>query len=219
MAFNTPYLPVSLAGVSVSFDSPAANIHAPGHLSYVSPTQINVQIPLELAGVSSAVMKVSLSNSSSFDFARADNPNLGNWQTQTITIPIASYAPSFFHYTDSGQSVALAFDKNNVLVGGANPVARSDYFTTYANGLGPLNSGPASGDAAPGPPSPLATTTVTPTVTIGGQSAQVLFSGLTPGFVGLYQLNVVVPQGSGTGLQPMVLTIGGVTASTQIQVK
>jgi uncharacterized protein (TIGR03437 family) len=114
--------------------------------------------------------------------------------------------------------VALAFDKSNTLIGSANPVARSDFFTTYANGLGLFASGgPASGD--PAPASPLTTTAVTPTITIGGQSAQVLFSGLTPGFVGLYQLNVVVPQGSGTGLQPMVLTIGGVTASTQIQVK
>jgi uncharacterized protein (TIGR03437 family) len=104
-------------------------------------------------------------------------------------------------------------------VGSANPVAQGHYFTTYANGLGLITSGaqPASGD--PAPSSPLATTAVTPTITIGGQAAQVPFSGLTPGFVGLYQLNVVVPQGISTGLQPMVLTIGGVTASTQIQVK
>lgn len=217
MVYSTPYLPVSLAGVSVSFDSPAASVHAPGHLSYVSPSQINVQIPLELAGSSSAVMKVSLSNSSSFDFGRVDDANLGNWQTQLVTIPIAHYSPSFFHYTDSGQSVALAFDEKGVLVGSANAVAQGHYFTTYANGLGLLNGQPASGD--PAPTSPLATTAVTPTISIGGQSAQVLFSGLTPGFVGLYQLNVVVPQGISTGLQPMVLTIGGVTASTQIQVK
>jgi minor extracellular serine protease Vpr len=164
-------------------------------------------------------MKVSLSNSSSFDFGRVDDSALGNWQSQLITIPIASYSPSFFHYSDGAQSVALAFDKNGNLIGSANPVARSDYFTTYANGLGLLNSGPVSGDPAPGPPAPLATTAVTPTISIGGQSAQVLFSGLTPGFVGLYQLNVVVPAGISAGLQPMALSIGGVTASTQIQVK
>jgi uncharacterized protein (TIGR03437 family) len=58
--FRTPYLPLSLAGVSVSFDVPSADIHAPGHVSFVSDGQINVQIPWELAGADSAIMKVTL---------------------------------------------------------------------------------------------------------------------------------------------------------------
>ena len=219
MQSSTPYLPVSLAGVSVSFDSPSTNVHAPGHLSYMSPGQINVQIPWELAGSTSAVMKVTLSNSSSLDFQRADNPNLGTFQSQTVTIPIGQYNPLFFQYSDGGQTVAAATDEKNVLVGSGNPVARGHAIVFYANGLGPVASGtqPPSGD--PSPFSPLATTSITPAVTIGGQSAQVLFSGLAPGYVGLYQLNVVVPAGISTGLQPVNLSIGGVSGTTQIQVK
>ena len=49
-------------------------------------------------------------------------------------------------------------------------------------------------------------------MTIGGQPAQVAFSGLTPGLPGLYQINVTVPTNIGTGNQPVTLAIGGATA-------
>jgi uncharacterized protein (TIGR03437 family) len=75
-ALGTSYLPLSLAGVSVSFDSTSTGVHAAGHLSYVSPTQINVQVPWELAGSSSAAIKVTLSNSSDY-FARTDDSTSG----------------------------------------------------------------------------------------------------------------------------------------------
>jgi len=45
----------------VSFDAPSANISAPGQMVYVSPTQVNVQVPWELQGVNGPVqMKVTL---------------------------------------------------------------------------------------------------------------------------------------------------------------
>ena len=77
------------------------------------------------------------------------------------------------------------------------------------NGLGPLNNQPASGD--PASASPLATTKNAPKVTIGGQDAPVQFSGLAPGFPGLYQVNVTVPAGIAAGTVPISLSIGGVT--------
>jgi uncharacterized protein (TIGR03437 family) len=48
-------------------------------------------------------------------------------------------------------------------------------------------------------------------VTIGGQIAEVQFSGLTPTAVGLYQLNVVVPNGL-AGVVPVIISIGGVNS-------
>ena len=66
----------------------------------------------------------------------------------------------------------------------------------------------------------LGRTTTQPQVTIGGKTAQILFSGLTPQTIGLYQINVQVPADSATGLQPLTLSIGGVTAkSSQIVVQ
>jgi uncharacterized protein (TIGR03437 family) len=61
-----------------------------------------------------------------------------------------------------------------------------------------------------------ATTVATPTVTIGGQPAHVQFSGLAPALVGLYQVNAVIPQGTGSGLQQVSLSIGGVVSQTTL---
>jgi uncharacterized protein (TIGR03437 family) len=69
---------------------------------------------------------------------------------------------------------------------------------------------PASGEATPS--QPLASTLVTPAVTIGGVTAQVLFSGLTPDSIGLYQIDVVVPSNAPAGVQPVLVSQNGVTS-------
>ena len=52
------------------------------------------------------------------------------------------------------------------------------------------------------------------TVMIGGQRAQLLFSGLAPSFSGLYQVNVLVSEGVGSGPEaPVTLMIAGQTSS------
>jgi uncharacterized protein (TIGR03437 family) len=54
----------------------------------------------------------------------------------------------------------------------------------------------------------------TTTVKIDSQPAQVLFSGLAPGFAGLYQVNVTVPSGITPGANaPVILTVGGISSS------
>jgi uncharacterized protein (TIGR03437 family) len=77
------------------------------------------------------------------------------------------------------------------------------------NGLGPVNGGPASGEFASS--TVFTTTKGTPTVSIGGQPATVKFSGLAPTFSGLYQVNVIVPDGISVGTVPISLTINGAT--------
>jgi uncharacterized protein (TIGR03437 family) len=64
------------------------------------------------------------------------------------------------------------------------------------------------------PAQPLARTRVLPNVTIGGRQADVVFSGLAPGNVGLYQLNVVVPADAPAGIQPVVISANGITSKT-----
>ncbi len=66
----------------------------------------------------------------------------------------------------------------------------------FATGLGATDPEVPSGQPAPG--NPLALVTAGVEARIGGQPAAVQFAGLAPGFVGLYQVNVVVP----TNLQP-----------------
>jgi uncharacterized protein (TIGR03437 family) len=72
---------------------------------------------------------------------------------------------------------------------------------------------PASGEAAPGAPR-LAGARVVPEITIGGRPAPVSFAGLTPGSVGLYQINVLVPSDLGPGVHPVVVTSNGIISKT-----
>ncbi len=186
-------LPLVLAGVTVSFD--AGTVSVPGRIYYVSPGQISVLVPWELAGYTSAKVKVSVGFSTGSVF----------------TVPLAPVSPAVFEYTAGKQLIAAALDENYALLGPSNPALQGHTIQLYCNGLGPVSNAPASG--SPAVASPLSQTVTAPVVTIGGKPAQVVFSGLTPSTVGLYQLNVVVPA-TGTGLQPVVVSIGGATAKT-----
>jgi uncharacterized protein (TIGR03437 family) len=57
----------------------------------------------------------------------------------------------------------------------------------------------------------------TPTILIGGTPAQVLFSGLSPQFVGIYQINVTVPQVT-AGVVPLQISMGVVVSSNQVTI-
>jgi uncharacterized protein (TIGR03437 family) len=186
---RTPYLPVSLATVSVSFD--AEGLSLPGGLHFVAPGQINVQIPWEFEGRSSVEMKVSV----------------GDLQSDVYTVPLATYSPAFF-----GGANAAATHADGALVEASNPARRGQPVILYANGLGPVDNTPASREVTP--LEPLASTRVEASVTIGGRPAQVLFSGLTPGSIGLYQVNAIVPSDAPTGSQPVVVSIGGVDSKS-----
>jgi len=84
----------------------------------------------------------------------------------------------------------------------------------FCTGLGAVTNQPQTGFPAPSS-NPLAETTTIPTVTIGGVPANVLFSGLAPGFVGEYQVNALVPATTLAGSAvPVAISIGGVTSNT-----
>ena len=191
---STPYLPLSLANVSVSFDVAGGRSYA-GRLHFVSDGQVNVQVPWELQGLNSAQMKVSI----------------GDVSGALYTVPINDYSPAVFEIPDpSGSIVAAAQDGGARLITTANALQRGGPAVIYCNGLGPVTNTPGSGE--PSPVEPLASSRTPPTVTIGGKSAQVLFSGLTPFAVGLYQINLVPASDTPTGLQPVVITVNGVTS-------
>jgi uncharacterized protein (TIGR03437 family) len=195
--FSTPYLPVSLSTVSVSFDG-SGGLSLPGHLHFVSPGQINVQVPWEFQGQSSVAMKVTVAG------------NTADLQSNVYTVPLATYAPAFFEIS----GIAASVDANTAqIVSSTSKVNRGDIVELYVNGLGPVTNANlvVSGEPSPGPPS-LAQTTAIPTVTIGGVNAPVIFSGLAPGIVGLYQVNITVPANVPTGLQPLILSIGGIAS-------
>ncbi len=104
--YSTPYLPLSLNQVTVSFDSP--NLSVAGHIEFVSSGQVNVQVPWELQGQAAVQLKVSVGDSSGVVY----------------TMPLGTYAPAFFEITSGGQNIAAARDENNNVVTTTNPKAR-----------------------------------------------------------------------------------------------
>jgi uncharacterized protein (TIGR03437 family) len=100
-----------------------------------------------------------------------------------------------------------------MVVDANSPAHAGDYLQIYATGLGVVTNTPQTGAAAAG--SPLSYAVNYPAVTIGSVPAPVSFAGLAPGFIGLYQVNVQVPQGVAAGdAVPVMLSTGAIASNT-----
>ena len=198
-AFSTAALPYALSDVSVSFYTSATGLRYPGLIPYVSPGQINVQIPWELLplvqqGLTTVLVQV----------------NVGDEPGVLYQLPLAQYSPGIFQYYDSTQAKYFAdvWDATRgYWVTTANPARINDTIQVYANGLGPVNNQPASGAVT----GASVTTIAIPTVTIGGVSLGAVSSGMTQGYVGVYEVDVKITAASPTSpsIQPLVINIGG----------
>lgn len=175
-AASTLPLPAALAGTTVKIGGRVAP------LFFVSPGQINLQVPGGL-DAGSASIEVFSNNSTT--------------PTQIGTVIIAVAAPGLFtsNANGVGQAVALNADYSRNAdfehTSGARPELAGGVVVLFATGIGATNPPVADGQAAPA--SPVAVDAGIPSVTIGGVNAPVLFSGLTPGLVGVWQLNVQIP--------------------------
>ena len=173
----------------------------PVPMIFVSPGQINGQMPYQTVGNVTLIVHTPGGVS--------DNYNL--------TVP--SSAPAVF---SAEVSPGAAFPTvvraaNNLMATDANPVHRNDVLVIYLTGLGKVT--PFVENGRPSPSDPLATTIDAPQVNIGGVGLPVLFSGLTPGQVGLYQLNVSVPGNTPKGLGiPLTIVQGGITTTVNVRV-
>jgi adhesin/invasin len=111
---------------------------------------------------------------------------------------------------ESGHGQGAIVNLQNLLVDATAPAASGDTVVIYGTGLGAVT--PTVPAGVPAPASPLSQAGAV-TVTIGGQPAGVAFAGLSPGFAGLYQINVVVPSGVTPGSQvPVVINVAGQTS-------
>ncbi len=105
---------------------------------------------------------------------------------------MAEYAPGVFTYARNALTLdPVIVHSDNQLVTPDNPAVASEVLVIYGTGVGSFDHPPPTGAGAL--LSPLARSLVTPTVTIGGSFAHVQFAGLTPGFVGLLQINIQLP--------------------------
>ena len=167
-------LPTTLEGVRVLVAG------RPAALFYVSPGQINFQVPFE----------TPLGDSLSVQVIR---DGLTGPESSMV---VMDYALGIFQYPrEPGVLDAVITHADDSLVTPDNPARPSEVIIVYATGVGLLDNAPPTGAAAPF--EPLATAQVLPQVILAGSSAgafgRALFAGLAPGFVGLIQMNIELP--------------------------
>jgi uncharacterized protein (TIGR03437 family) len=200
-------LPMNMDAVTVSFDVPGAYDGTPAHYSgrpgyftFVgnAGTQLNIQVPWELQGASSAQVKVTVD---------------GFADSNVVTIPLVQFAPQLFQSCSGICAIDLTtYGSNPTPISASNPAHAGDTVELYGNGFGPVNwTNPVSG--GPAPTSPLPRTTSTVTVSVGGQDAPVGYAGLAPTYPALYQINITIPSVS-AGNQAVVATVGGASSKS-----
>jgi uncharacterized protein (TIGR03437 family) len=178
-------LPATMAAASVQIDG----FDAP--LVYVSPLQINAQVPWEVAP-GSATLTVT---------------HAGVTASQTVTI--AAAGPAIF--TLYGSQAAAARNQDYSVNSQDNPAPAGQAILLFGTGLGAVSPAVPTGTAASG--DTLSYVSAKVTATVGGALADVLFAGLAPGFAGLWQVNVTLPTGM-TGAVPVIVSVAGVASNT-----
>jgi uncharacterized protein (TIGR03437 family) len=144
------------------------------------------------------------------------------------TFSVASVGPGLFTQNAQGFGQGSIINGDGVTVNSAsNPAALGSVVSLYGTGEGPVSPAVPDGQAAPSSP-------LSHAVTSFGSTAQtcsapsttcvvfnnsvfgtVQFSGLAPGFVGLWQINVQIPSSAPTGnAVPVKVTVGGVSSNT-----
>jgi len=169
---------------------------------YVSDTQVNVAIPYNVPVNTSQQLVVLRGNAVS------------------VPVPLAVFAsePSILSVSGRGSGQGLIFNAITGMRADTNsPAAAGDYLVIYALGLGAVTPPIAVEDGAP--PSPYEYAVAPVTVTVGGVPATVLFAGMTPGYVGLYQVNVAMPGGVTPGSQvPVTVSVAGKSGAGAITI-
>jgi uncharacterized protein (TIGR03437 family) len=183
-------LPTSMNGVGVRIGGLAAP------LFYVSSGQINAQIGFELDALKQYQVVV--------------NSNGAVSAPQTIQLTAAT--PALAAFPDGG--VIAQHWADSSLITAASPARPGEYIVLYLVGMGPTDYPVATGAASP--VNPLARVISAPVVTLGGNPVQTLFAGLTPGSVGLYQIDLQVPNVPVDGNLILTVSQGGAVGNATI---
>jgi uncharacterized protein (TIGR03437 family) len=201
---DTIPLSATIGETSVTFNG------IPAPLLFVSSGQVNAQLPWEVLpqGTATATVSVVVTNQ--------------NVTSPPMQVQVAALAPGIFSIpAGAGYAVAINSDGSLAAPAGAipgiatHPAKVGDALVLYANGLGQVDVPVADGAATP---DGLRHTVTVPILMVGGQPANVFFSGLTPQFPGVNQMNFFVPQVPAGNSIPVQLQEGGITTTDKVVV-
>ncbi len=168
-------LQTTLGGVQVMINNIAAPVY------YVSSGQVDAIVPYEIS--SAAVAQIQIINNGT--------------QSNAVTEFVNTTTPGVFTNPAGGAGYAAALHPDFSVVSPSSPAKIGETIAVFVAGLG--NVFPNVPDGAPAPSGTLSNASSTISAFVGGQSANVGFAGLAPGFVGLYQVNVTIPSGVSSG--------------------
>jgi uncharacterized protein (TIGR03437 family) len=194
------------AGTTVSSSLPLPNtaqgtsviiggLQAP--ILYVSPGQVNVQVPFELAPGQPYQVVISANGA----LSAPDSVQLTSVSPGVAEVP-------------GGQLIAQHTDATATLVTDSQPAKPGEFIVLYLVGLGLTDAPVQSGAASPS--SPPANALASPSVTLDGEPVNLLFCGLTPDLVGVYQIDLQVPPDAKDGDLTLQISQAGTTANMGI---
>jgi uncharacterized protein (TIGR03437 family) len=186
-------LPRELGGVQVLIGGVAAPLISVVADSGAGFDQINFQLPVEVSSLHYADIVV-VSNGV---FSSPEG------------LSLAPAVPGIFTQNQQGIGLAAATRPDFSIISAERPVRSGDTIVLFATGLGAVAPAVRTGQA----PAEISRVTGQVQVLIGGLPAQAGFAGLAPGFVGLYQVNVVVPEGVAPGEASLEIRVDGIRSS------
>ncbi len=163
-----PPYPTSVNNVTVTINGKLAPIY------FVSSGQINCLVPYGTTGATAAIVVTN-----------------GTTASNSVTVPVALTSPGVYSLDSSGSGNGAILHADFSVVNAASPAIPGETVLIYLTGMGAVS--PTVPDGTAGKGSPLSNS-VTPSVYVAGLAATVVYSGLAPGFPGLYQINVTIPK-------------------------
>jgi uncharacterized protein (TIGR03437 family) len=196
-SFQTVPLPTQLGGVTVTING----VLAP--LFFVAPTQINLQAPFAVSGETATVVV-------------SNNGTLSN----QVEVPVANSSPGIFSLDQNGIGFGTITHADFSLITPQDPALPGETVIIFLTGLGAVN--PPIADGAQGPSAEPFSRVTDPDVQVefAREAGTIVYAGASPCCVGLYQINVTIPDTVvvGNAVPVAVITTNGFSDLVDISI-
>jgi uncharacterized protein (TIGR03437 family) len=192
-------LSTNVGNTQVLFDG------VPAPIMYASATQTSVMVPYGIAGRPTTSIQVVYEGVAS----------------APLSYTVAATVPGIYTQNQQGFGPGVILDSDNVTVNGlSTPAAAGSAIVVYLTGEGATSPASATGAVAGTSGNGLNKPILGVTATVGGQPATLLYWGSAPDIVyGIMQANIVIPPGTPSGPQPLVITIGNTPTQSGVTVQ